>query len=71
MVYQAVNTVGLSLRLLEECMLTSQGDRPKFGEPSVATLTIGGDDIDFPVSKLPNTPLRFWIALRHLTHSAT
>ena len=25
-----------------------QGYRPRFGEPSVATLTIGGDDIDFP-----------------------
>ncbi|KAL9123848.1 MAG: hypothetical protein Q9217_006763 [Psora testacea] len=24
------------------------GDRPKFGEPSMATLTIGGDDVDFP-----------------------
>lgn len=25
-----------------------EGARPRFGEPSVATLTIGGDDIDFP-----------------------
>ena len=25
-----------------------KGDRPKFGEPTVATLTVGGDDIDFP-----------------------
>ena len=29
-------------------MLNMQGFRPKFGEPSVATLTVGGDDIDFP-----------------------
>ena len=29
-------------------ILTVQGTRPRFGEPSVATLTIGGDDIDFP-----------------------
>ena len=28
--------------------LTLKGDRPKFGEPTVATLTVGGDDIDFP-----------------------
>ncbi len=29
-------------------MLTGEENRARFGEPSVATLTIGGDDIDFP-----------------------
>lgn len=28
--------------------LTLKGERPRFGEPQVATLTVGGDDIDFP-----------------------
>lgn len=29
-------------------VLNIKGTRPRFGEPSVATLSIGGDDIDFP-----------------------
>lgn len=33
---------------LRNIMLIVTGERPRFGEPSVATLTIGGDDIDFP-----------------------
>ena len=43
-----MNMVSFILARWSSRGLTLVGDRPKFGEPEVATLTVGGDDIDFP-----------------------
>ena len=34
--------------LYDDARLIILGYRPKFGDPSIASLTVGGDDIDFP-----------------------